>query len=322
MNAAVLPLIDLPLNSRTFWLEDGVTANVLLSNFGDTPIGNGKLIWTLAAGGRELASGEVPLAAAPLGAITKVGRVQTGTLNGTEAIETELTISIESASGRHENRWKLWGFPRAGLARSSVAPIESMVKSADLQRWFPFLEESTDGVAGALVASELNPRVIETLRAGGRVLLLAEPDRFGGRTTYFPASMGGALGLRVDKDHPTLRGFPHDGFPDLQFYNLLEGGVQVDFGAAPIVNGIRMTRATPDNRLSRITFLSEARVGKGKLLLCGLNIRSNLDGSKPEAAYLLDRLLRYVVSDEFQPSAEISEERIDEIRVPYTGMIH
>src|SRR5690606_15112032 len=136
------------------------------------------------AGGRKLASGKVPLAAAPLGAITKVGRVQTGTLDGTGAIETELTISIESASGRHENRWKLWGFPRAGLARSSVAPIESMVKSADLQRWFPFLEESTDGVAGALVASELNPRVIETLRAGGRVLLLAEPDRFGGRTTY------------------------------------------------------------------------------------------------------------------------------------------
>jgi hypothetical protein len=198
-----------------------------------------------------------------------------------------------------------------------------MVKSADLKRWFPFLREA----AGAentpvLLASDFHPRVIDTLRAGGRVLLLAEPGRFGGRTTYFPASFGGGMGLRIDPAHAALRGFPHDGFPDLQFYNLLEGGAQVEPVSAPILGGLRMTRAKPDNLLSRAAFLSEARVGKGKLLLCGLNIRPNLDGTRPEAVYLLDRLLRYLASAGFNPAGEISAEHIDDIRVPYTEMIH
>ncbi len=322
MNAAVLPMLDLPVDSRTFWLEDGIAVNVLLSNYGESPIGAGKLVWSLSANGRKLASGDAPLPAIPLGSVSKAGRIETGALAGSEAVEMELAVSIESGSARHENRWKLWGFPRAGLARSTAMPVESMVKSANLKRWFPFLEERNDDAAPVLVASNLNPRAVETLRAGGRVLLLAEPGAFGGLTTYFPPGPGAALGLRIDPSHPALRGFPHDGFPDLQFYNLLEGGVQLDFGATPILNGLRMTRATPDNRFSRVTFLSEAKVGKGKLLLCGLNIRPNLDGTKPEAIYLLDRLLRYVTSGEFQPKAEITAERIDEIRVPYTQMIH
>jgi len=323
MNAAVLPLIDLPPDSRTFWLEDGVSTDVLVSNFGDTPLAPGKLTWSLAADGRRLASGEAQLAPAPLGAISKVGRIRIGALAGTEALETELTVSLEAGTGRHENRWKLWGFPRAGLAQSGALPVFSMVKSADLKRWFPFLRDAAgEDSTPALLASGFHPRVIDTLRAGGRVLLLAEPGRFGGRTTYFPASFGGGLGLRIDKAHAALRGFPHDGFPDLQFYNLLEGGAQVDPASAPILGGIRMTRAKPDNLLSRVAFLSEARVGKGKLLLCGLNIRPNLDGARPEAVYLLDRLLRYLASAEFNPTIEISLERIDDIRVPYTEMIH
>ncbi len=323
MNAAVLPLIDLPVDSRTFWLEDGVTVEVSVSNFGDAPIQTGKLVWELTGGQRKLASGESAISPLPLGTISKAGRVRIGALAGAEAIETELAVSIESGQQRYGNRWKLWGFPRAGLARSSAMPVRSMVKSADLKRWFPFLQDAAAGdAAGALVASDFHPRVMETLRAGGRVLLLAEPGRFGGRTTYFPASFGGGLGLRIDKAHPALHGFPHDGFPDLQFYNLLEGGSQVDLGPAPIVGGLRMTRAKPDNLLSRVTFLSEARVGKGRLLLCGLSIRPNLDGTRPEAVYLLDRLLRYLVSAGFQPAAEIAGERIDEIRVPYTEMIH
>lgn len=324
MNAAVLPLIDSPVNSRTLWLEEGKTIEVLLSNFGESAIADGKLAWELRAGGELVAAGRSSATAAPLGTIARIGQIRIGKLAGREAQGFDLEISVAVGSATYSNRWKLWGFPRAGLLAKSDIPVSSLVKSAALKRFFPFIREGDPPAPpGVLVASDFSPPVLDFLQHGGRVLLLAEPGRFGGRTAYFPGS-GGALGLRIDTGHVSLRGFPNDGYPDLQFYNLLEGGTQ--FALSPklpdIIGGLRMTRTNRENVLSRVTFLSEARVGKGRLLFCGLNVRPNLDETCPEALYLFDRLLRYVASAEFEPAVGLAVEVMDEIRVPYTEMIH
>jgi len=326
MNAAVLPMIDLPADSRTFWLEDGKTIEVSVSNFGTSPIQKGKLVWELTAGQRRLASGESAMPPVPLGSISKAGRIKISCLSGEAALEMDLTVSVHSDGQQYRNHWKLWGFPRTGLMSSSETPVFSSIKSAAVKRWFPFVRDAAEGddPTGVLVASEFNPRVMGFLRNGGRVLLLAESGRFGGRTTYLPSSFGGAQGLRIDTSHPALRGFPNDGFPDLQFYSLMEGSTSFVLSPelAPIVGGLRMTRAGRDNVLSRAYFLSETKAGKGRLLFCGLNVRHNLDETSPEAVYLLDRLLRYVVSAAFQPTGNLAAEKLNEIRVPYTEMIH
>jgi hypothetical protein len=323
MNAAVLPLIDIPISERSFWLEDGKRVGVLLSNFGDSPIESGALAWELTAGERKLASGETAISRAPLGSVTRIGQIQIGALRGEAALEMQLNVSVRSGGRQHRNRWKLWGFPRAGLMQSASVPVSSSIDSAALKHWFPFVGGSENRSNGVLLASELNPRVMEFLRDGGRVVLLAEPRGFGGRAAYFPG-MGGAAGLQVDESHPALRGFPHDGAPDLQFYNLLDGGTRFELDPAltPIVGGLQLTRAKPNNAITRVTFLTEARVGKGRLLFCGLSIRPHLDAGSPEAVYLLDRLLRYAAGAEFQPRGEVAVQRLNEIRVPYTEMIH
>jgi hypothetical protein len=324
MNAAVMPLIDLPPESRTFWFEDGKTIEAMLSNFGASAIEGGTLNWELTSQGRKLASASVPIARVGLGEVARVGRIEIAPIKAQEAAQLELTVDIQAGARHYVNRWDLWGFPRGALLGTSAAPIKSLVESAALKRAFPFLLDAERASAGGvLIATELQPRVVEFLRSGGSVLLLARPERFGGRLSFF-TSAGGALGMDMSATHPAWKGFPHSGFPDLQFFNLLEGATRFTLdGAAPILTGLTLARGRAEGAsLSRITLISEGRVGAGKLLWCGLNILGNLDGGAPEAVYLLDRLLRYVASAEFQPSARISSEEIDATRIPYTQMIH
>jgi hypothetical protein len=325
LNSAVMPLISAPIYSRTLWAEDGKTLDALISNYGESAIENAKLDWELSGGGQRLASGGWTLPALPLGAITRAGQIRIGKLPLTEASELELAVNLSANSLRSGNRWKLWAFPRAGLLNRSGLPVVNLIRSASLRRFFPFIQDAgaKDPAGGVLIAPDFRPRVVEFLRAGGRVLVLAEPGRFGGRISYFPGT-GGALGVSLPKDHALLAGFPHDGFPDLQFFNLIEGGTELALSRnlKPLVGGVRMTRGSPANVLSRVSLVSEARVGPGRLLLTTLNLRSNLDEAFPEAVYLLDRLLRYVTGPEFRPAVELTAEQIDEMRVPYTEMIH
>jgi hypothetical protein len=324
MNAAVMPLIDLPPESRTFWFEDGKTIQAMLSNFGASAIEGGTLSWELTSPGRQLASARVPMARVGLGEVARVGRIEIAPIEANEAAQAELVVNIEAGARHATNRWNLWGFSRRALLRTSAVPVQSLIESAALKRAFPFLlDAERKSAGGVLIATGLQPRVVEFLRSGGSVLLLARPERFGGRMSFF-TSAGGALGMHVSATHPAWKGFPHSGFPDLQFFTLLEGATRFTLdGAAPILTGLTLGRGRAEGAsLSRITLISEGRVGAGKLLWCGLNVLGNLDGGAPEAVYLLDRLLRYVTSGEFQPSARISSEEIDATRIPYTQMIH
>ncbi len=145
---------------------------------------------------------------------------------------------------------------------SSETPVFSSIKSAAVKRWFPFVRDAAEGddPTGVLVASEFNPRVMGFLRNGGRVLLLAESGRFGGRTTYLPSSFGGAQGLRIDTSHR------HCADSERRFSRLavlqLDGRkhqFRAQSGAGAYRGGLRMTRRPRDNVLSRAYFLSKPR---------------------------------------------------------------
>lgn len=324
MNAEVMPLVDLAPESRTFWFEDGKTIEAMLSNFGGGAIEGGAFSWELTSRGRKLASARMPIARAGVGEVARVGRIEIAPLKMEAAAQLELTVIVEAGARRYTNQWNLWGFPRAALLRKSAVPMKSTIQSTELTRAFPFLLKAGGaGAGGVLLATSLDPRVVEFLRSGGSVVLLAKPERFGGRMSYFTPA-GGALGMEISSTHPALKGFPHSGFPDLQFFSLLEGATRSGFDqAAPILTGLALARGRAEGAaLSRITLLSEGRAGAGKLLWCGLNVLGNLDAGAPEAVYLLDRLMRYAASGDFSPSARISDDEIEAVRIPYTQLIH
>ena len=94
--------------------------------------------------------------------------------------------------------------------------------------------------------------------------------------------------------HPALGDFPHDGYASWQFRFPLDQAVfplESDIAIKPVVSGIiRCTRDT--KALPRLAaHLFGAKVGAGFLLGTGMRLLE----ARPEAEYLLDCLIRYLM---------------------------
>lgn len=326
LNSAVLPLIDAGPGDRTLWADTGKTVGVFVSNYGDRDIRNGTLSWRLTSEGRVLQGSQLSGVDVPLGKVARAGAIEIRNLPGDEARQLELVVDLKAGDSLHTNRWNFWSFPRSALLKQSGRPVFSTVKWAAIERIYPFIspfispQKRDWSPESVVVASALDRDTRAFLEAGGTVLLLSAKGQMHGEReiTYLP-QRGGALGTMI-QDHPALRGFPHGAFCDLNFFNLLEGSGAVPLenlgnGELPIIGGIRTAAGwlSETKDLARVAQMFEARVGRGRLLATTLRIRENFDEAFPEAVYLFDRLLRYALSPEFAPKAELSSAQLEKL---------
>lgn len=320
INSAVLPLIGAGVGDRAVWNDTPRQVEIIVSNYGDDDLRDAPLSWKVVDEGRTIA-GDVMRVSVPMGAVKPVGQITMSEVSGTTPRRLQLVIDVAS----HSNSWSFWSFPRGGRLDRSDVPVYSTVKWAGIKRLYPFVrtEAPAVGVEGLLITSALDDRARQYLESGGRVWLMAERGQTAARAevAFFPAA-GGALGTVV-RDHPALDGFPHDGFGDLQFYNLMNGAVPLpldrwapDF--RPIIGGIRTTAGflSKSKDLSRVGYVFEARVGKGQLLVTSLRFREHLDEAYPEVIQLFDRLLRYASGPAFTPAAEAGPDQVEALMPP------
>ncbi|MEZ0216567.1 MAG: hypothetical protein ACAH89_05510, partial [Rariglobus sp.] len=115
------------------------------------------------------------------------------------------------------------------------------------------------------------------------------------------------LGVLCDPKHPALHEFPTEGWSNWQWwYPLHRGGAFVldglPDGLTPIVRVI-------DDWFTarRLGLIIEARVGKGRLLLCGVDLPAADD---PVNRQLLASLLRYMGGKEFAPAITLDVARV------------
>ncbi|MCL4797726.1 MAG: hypothetical protein KJZ84_24390 [Bryobacteraceae bacterium] len=322
LNSPVLLLIDADVNHRTFWADAPRRIQVSLSNYGDQEIRNGMISWRLLDSGRALASGQLNGVNAPLGAVSPAGAITLGPVPVPQARKLELVLEVKAGSATYSNRWNFWAFPRGRLLSQASLTVASQVRWSNLRRFYPFLTEfqSGDQPPAVLLTSTLDQAALATLGAGGRVWLMADRDNFNrsGDAHFFPAS-GGALGSLLP-DHSALAAFPHEGFFDLQFYNLLEGAWNLSLDRwpkeiEPIAGAIRTTSSflSKQKDLSRTGYIVEAKVGPGSLLVTSLDLRAHHDEAYPEAVSLFDSLLRYVTGPDFAPRVQLDKEQIDRL---------
>jgi hypothetical protein len=298
LNSPVLLMIGAGVNDRTLWSGARKRIEVTVSNYGDSE--SGVLTWKI--GGQ---TGQTKVSA-PRGKVTRIGEITVGPVQAEAAQKVELAIEFATGAARYANRWDFWVFPREALSKSAPIPVTSRVKWDGVRRLYPFIGDA--GPSGLLITPELDAEATAFLDAGGRVWLMAGREYFerNGDATFFPAS-GGAQGT-VLRDHPALRGFPHEGFCDLQFFSLLDGAWNFPLDGwpkelVPIAGAVRTTSSflSKQKNLSKTGYIFEARAGKGSLLVTTLRLREHLDEAYPEAIWLFDRLLRYATGPEFKP---------------------
>jgi hypothetical protein len=63
-----------------------------------------------------------------------------------------------------------------------------------------------------------------------------------------------------------------------------------------------------------LALVFEAKVGKGKILISGIDLTSDLD-KRPEAQQLLFSLKKYMVGGKFVPKVELTAEQIKKLTI-------
>ena len=315
LNAAASPPQVLGLNVASVVYTEGQTCKVdwLVSHFQGQPLTNAKLNWQLTAGDDTLASGTLDGINVAAGAVQVVGQSQIPIPPVSRALKATLKVSLEAA--RSSNSWDLWIYPKFRPQPRGGEGIAASTLAYDLlaPRYPGLAKLGTPQAAAAtlIVAwNLLDPGVSEALEQGKSVICLSLPG-------YSLLRPGTALGEWASAgvsnqagtaiaDHPAFGSFPHGRFLDQGWFRLVDTAEKLDEGHAfrnvdPLMVGIgRRSDYVFGNLgypLGFNLYVFQARVGPGKLLASGLNLKS----TTPESVYLLDQFIRYAQSPEFQP---------------------
>ncbi len=287
----VVPLAR--LTSRTWTNDQTLTADVEVSQYDNTDLLDRTVVWALRTDrGQSLCEGRWTQVDLPRNGLRRVGSLECALAGVTQASRLRLSVSIEGTP--YGNDWDIWVYPK----EVETAPADDV-----------------------LVAQQLDDGVRERLQAGGKVLLLLPRYAIAGDTSgsfeavfwnrlWFPTQQVHTLGILCDPGHPALEGFPTDSHSNWQWWDLCKQSKPVIMddlpeGLSPIVQVI-----DDWNTCRKLGLVFEAKVGSGKLLLCGIDLEKDL-AARPVARQLRYSLLRHMASDRFAPDTVVPLEALE-----------
>ena len=327
----------LRMPKRVFTTEDTFTAVAQISHYGPKNLAV-EAEWSITAeNGMSLAGGQFPPLTLETGHVTTVGSIQTALAN--VAAPARLLVTVRTSDIL--NTWRIWVYPAwqppppANVRMVHRFDQQTREALANGERVLLF---SSPG-AGCMVP----PRQMygpEHLR----VMPPVEPGRNAVSGSFMPAfwnmrlfNQVGTLGLLCDPKHPALAEFPTEKHSDWQWADLLGNfSAAASFGTAGAPGAyakalfhcagdvshrskaIVLDETPPDfrpilqiidnyERNSKLGSVFETRVGPGKLLVCALDLETDLD-QRPAAQQLRRSLLDYAASANFLPKHELKAE--------------
>ncbi len=316
--ADVVLLADMP--GYTFIAGDQVDIPLLISDYGEEDIVDGELSWSLRRGAEVLAWGDLPRVTIVEKGVSSLSSVSLSLPRMQRAEKLNITVTLNSTAGKVENDWNIWVFPQQdGLslpASMSIAQIGLDYISAEYPEIVPIgqnggIPEDTD----LLLARSMSKPILDYLERGGKVLLTTAWPLFETElSTFEPAWWKGepirdASAGTIIYDSPVFAEFPHEGWCDLQFLELIDGQYvmlldDIPGARQPIVRAIDTYTSSRHK-----SYLAEWRVGGGSLLVSTFNLKRDVI-KLPEVRWLLRSLVRYGLSKEFSPEAVLSVEYV------------
>ena len=276
-----VPLLRLP---KRVWTDaETLQATADVAHFGPVSLSNARPVWCLCRpDGETLAQGELSTLDIPSGALTPLGGFSIPLDRLDAPARLVLHLALEGTVFR--NRWDIWVYP---------AQVEVNVPH------------------GLAVAAEWSPAVEERLQRGETVLLTLQTNRGphsrpGCFTPVFwnpvhkPDQPAKTLGVLCDPAHPLFHGFPTESHANWQWWELLMPSRVMNvtpLGACQELL-VQVIDTYTSNDVLALAF--ECRVGRGKLLVCSVNVRDNLD-DRPAARQFLRSMLGYMASSAFNP---------------------
>jgi hypothetical protein len=120
------------------------------------------------------------------------------------------------------------------------------------------------------------------------------------------------LGILCDPGHPALSEFPTQYHSNWQWWDAMSHSGAIDLTSFPKTLK-PIVRVIDDWFTNRpLALLFEAKVGKGKVLISGIDLQSNMT-SRLEAQQLLFSLEKYMSGNQFNPKVEVDVEMINNL---------
>jgi hypothetical protein len=279
---AVVPLAR--LKKLVYQNNEPLTAQIQVANFGANELDE-NIAWNIKnTAGEVLYKGQFKKIKIPLGNSFIAGEINQPLSSVKAPGRFILTVSV----GVHENSWDFFVYP----AR---------------------LKDEQNNI---LVTQRLDANALDVLNNGGKVLLTIKQgtikaDKGGdiqvGFSSIFwnTAWTGGqppvTLGILCDPNHPAFKEFPTQYHSNFQWQDAMShcNVIRLD-SIAPGIQPI--LRVIDDWVTARpLGLLFECKIGKGKLLVSGIDLISNND-KRPEAKQLLYSLESYMAGGKFNPS--------------------
>ncbi len=271
--------------------SDTFDASVEVAHYGPDDMDAAEIEWKMRlADGHVFASGKLAQADLKAGQLTAVGSLRQSLAD----CPAPAIVHFELRMGSIHNHWTLGVYAPA--------------------------DESPTGTPEAVdVTNRFNEATLRRLDQGRSILFMANrlknehSGRYGFASQYWSAAWWGdqfsLLGVMCDPNHPALADFPTRGRSDWFWHDVLDGGVSIDLTGElgphnrPIIQGVT------DFHYNRILGqLFECRVSKGRLLVCGYDLQTDLS-HRPAARQLRASLLRYMESSRFAPRQTLASQR-------------
>ena len=275
------------LDKRVWTSNETLKAGLDVAHFGPADLAGATVRWRLREmGGGTVVAGILPPQSLPTGALTSIGQVEFPLNHFDQAVALNLEVRVDGT--RFVNDWNLWVYP---------GPSESPTP------------------AGVTVTRSLNDRAIAALESGGRVVVLADPRIIRGATTgrfdpifwnrqWFPSQPQHTLGLLMNPNHGALAEFPTAFHADWQWQELQNRSKPMLLRDLP--RDLRPVVQVIDdwNTCRKLGLVIEARVGTGRLLVCSVDLVTDLP-TRPAARQLRRSLLDYAAGDLFRPKTRV-----------------
>ena len=281
-----------------FTNDETFNADVEVAHYGDSPITGIIPEWKIKdKTGKIIQSGKLPKTNIPLGNGFKLGNISFPLTSAPTPEKLILEVTLNSVS----NSWDFWVYP----AKNKTIKDEGKIQ----------------------VVQNLDPQTILFLQNGGSVLLNLKQgtlvNEMGGdvkigfssifwNTAWTRGQAPNTLGILCNPKHPAFADFPTEYHSNWQWRDAMSHSNAINLSSFP--TGIKPIVRVIDDWFTNhpLALIFEAKVGKGKILVSGIDLTQELD-KRPEAKQLLYSLKKYMAGPQFNPKTELGIDKVEKL---------
>lgn len=274
------PLTLLLKMSKRVWQNDETfKAEIVAPNYLPSDLHDINLEWSISHHGKTLATERQTVPLLRQGDVNTCGFITLPLSQWQHAVRLDIALAIPSLGVK--SSYPVWVYPTG--------------------------QEPQPG--DVTIARQATPELLDAIRDGARVLLVPEHLTDGERMTFTTPFWSSILfdyqpktmGILCDPKHALFREFPTDPWSDWQWWELTAHATAMRINNTPDkFRPIVQVIDHPD-RNDKLAAIVETAYGKGSLLVCTLDILSDLE-RRPVSRQLLCSILNYMNSADYRPA--------------------